>query len=458
MESHLKDDKEDSPPDVNIAPGVIHVHFSEEEEKKVVRKIDFVILPMVCTWQRQLVAEYPVIYLMCRLPLAKFVGITIILWGGTCMCLAAPTTFAGFGAVRFLLGATEGAVSPAFVTITSMWYRRDEHSTRVGIWITMNGLAQVLGSLLMYGIGKTVKSHIAPWRVLFLVCGALTTAFGFAFYLIVPTGPKEAWFLTKREREVLLARMAQDREGGDKANFSVLQMKETLMDVRSWFFFAFGILATMQSPVLTFASLIIDNLNYNRFQTMLFTSPSGAVQIVAIWVGVIACIVLPNKRCLVIIFLAIPPLIGNVLLLKLPLTNQWGLIVCSWLVYGADIKTQASCISDVMAILLSLSASNVKGNTKRAIVNTFYFIGYCVGCIAGPQLWKTDTAPRFFDGVVTAIVTWCLLVVAVGIYWYLCRLENLRRDQGNQGTRDQTSQAGEEDLTDIQDPFFRYSY
>lgn len=49
MTSNLKDDKEDSPHDVNIAPGVIHVHFSAEEEKKVVRKIDFVILPMVWT-------------------------------------------------------------------------------------------------------------------------------------------------------------------------------------------------------------------------------------------------------------------------------------------------------------------------------------------------------------------------------------------------------------------------
>ena len=77
----------------------------------------------------------------------------------------------------------------------------------------MNGLAQVLGSILMYGIGKTVKSHIAPWRVLFLVCGVLTTAFGVAFYLIVPTGPQEAWFLTAREREIMLARMAHDREG-----------------------------------------------------------------------------------------------------------------------------------------------------------------------------------------------------------------------------------------------------
>lgn len=125
------------------------------------------------------------------------------------------------------------------------------HEYNYSIWVTMNGLAQVLGSLLMYGIGKQHYPRLEPWRVLFLVCGALTAAFGVVFYFLVPTGPQKAWFLSEREREVLLARMAQDREGGDRTNFSKAQVIETLLDVRAWFIFAFGILVTMQSPVLT---------------------------------------------------------------------------------------------------------------------------------------------------------------------------------------------------------------
>ncbi|KAJ5639048.1 uncharacterized protein N7484_006910 [Penicillium longicatenatum] len=473
------------PENDDISIGMLQVQYSEKEEKRVIRKTDCFMLPVMClvfffqyldkqslsyasifgliddldlkgteySWCSslfylgQLVAEYPFIYLMSRLPLTKFVGVTIVLWGAVCMCLAAPSDFAGFGSVRFVLGMTEGAVSPAFVTLTSMWYRREEHATRVGIWVTMNGLAQVLGSLLMYGIGKTLNSSLAPWRVLFLICGALTATFGFVFYFIVPTGPEKAWFLSTREREVLLARMALDKDGGDKTNFSKAQMKETLLDIRSWFVFFFGVLTTLQSPVLAFASLIIENLNYDKFQTMLFTSPSGAIQILAIWIGVFACRCLPNNRCLVIILLSIPPFVANILLLKLPLTSGWGLIVSSWL---------ASCISDIMVIILSLSASNVKGNTKRAIVNTFYFIGYCIGCIAGPQLWHTNAAPRFFAGIVTAITTWCLFLVAVCIYWYLCRKENAKRDHKNLTSRDQVYHT--EDITDIEDSHFRYSY
>jgi MFS family permease len=46
------------------------------------------------------------------------------------MCLAAPNSFGGFATVRFFLGLTEGAVSPAFITITSIWYQKSEHATR----------------------------------------------------------------------------------------------------------------------------------------------------------------------------------------------------------------------------------------------------------------------------------------------------------------------------------------
>jgi hypothetical protein len=34
--------------------------------------------------------------------------------------------------VRFALGLAEGAVSPAFVTLTSIWYKKTEHPLRIG--------------------------------------------------------------------------------------------------------------------------------------------------------------------------------------------------------------------------------------------------------------------------------------------------------------------------------------
>ncbi|KAH8697810.1 putative allantoate permease [Talaromyces proteolyticus] len=484
--SKVFDKKDQALSDPQVADGSYAetCSYTPEEERRVVRKLDLVILPMMCcvfflqyldkqslsyasifglipdlklegkqySWTSsifyfgQLVSEYPFIYLMSRLPLAKFVGATVVVWGGICMCLAAPHNFAGFATVRFILGFAEGAVSPAFVTITSIWYRKSEHPMRVGIWVTMNGLAQVVGSLLMYGIGKNGSLSLQPWRVLFLICGAMTTFCGAVFFFIIPNGVSDAWFLSPREKEILVARMAADREGGDRSNFSVNQFKEGLIDIKSWFVFAFGLLVTLNSSPLTFASLVIKNIGYNKFDTLLYGSPSGALQILFIWISVLGCFLFPKNRCAVVMVLIIPPLVGNILLLKLPLAAGWGVIVASWL---------ASLISDIMTVILSLSASNVKGNTKRAMVNTFFFIGYCVGCIAGPQAWTK--APRYLAGVILDIVVWCLLFLAIAGYWYVCARDNARRDCEQVGGGTVTGSEGI-DVTDKEDQSFRYSY
>jgi hypothetical protein len=78
--------------------------------------------------------------------------------------------------------------------------------------------------------------------------------------------------------------------------------------------------------------LVISNVGYDKFETMLYTAPSGAVQILFIWVGVLGCYLLPNKRSLIVMLLIIIPLVGNILLLKLSISAGWGLIVASWLV------------------------------------------------------------------------------------------------------------------------------
>ncbi|KAL4916203.1 major facilitator superfamily domain-containing protein [Aspergillus aurantiobrunneus] len=475
--------------------------YTEEEEKALVRKIDLVILPFMClvfllqyldkqslsyagvfgliedlqlsnsqySWCSsifyvgQLVAEYPFIYLMSRLPLTKFVGATVILWGISCTCLAAPQNYAGFAAVRFLLGFTEGAVSPAFVTITSIWWRKGEHASRTALWVSMNGVAQTIGCLLMYGIGKNTSLSLAPWRTLFVICGALTIASGIGFFALMPNGPTDAWFLSPREKQVLSLRMSKDREGGDKTSFSIPQLKETMLDPKAWCVFWFGVLVTMQSPVLTFATLVINSIGYTQLETMLYTSPSGAVQVALLWAGLILCYLLPRQRTLVVILLTIPPIIGNILMLILPLSSGWGLIASAWL---------ASCISASMSVLLSLVASNVKGNTKRAIVNAMFFIGYCAGCIASPQLWTNR--PRYVEGLITALVTWGLLIVTTVTYRLLCVRDNRVRERAvveiaAGGLESQTvrTDAGVgldlnglpyTDLTDKQDRAFRYSW
>ncbi|PIA99000.1 putative transporter [Cercospora beticola] len=464
----------------------IHVDITNPDaERRVLRKSDLIVLPMMClvfftqyldkqslsyasiyglledlslsstqySWLTscfylaQLASEWPFIYLMSRFPIAKFVGLTVILWGGVCMCLAAPNNFAGFAAVRCLLGFTEGAVSPAFITITSIWYKKEEHPMRVGMWVTCNGLAQIVGSLMMYGIGENL-SHlsIAPWRLMFLLCGAVTIFAGIIFFLLMPAGPGTAWFLTPDERIVAAKRLASQHDGGDKTSFSWKQFKEACLDIKTFHVFMFGILVTMCSPVLTFASLVIKNLGYTSPQTLLYGSPSGAIQIAFIWIGVLGCLWFPNRRSLIVLILCVVPLTGCILLTILPLSAGWGMIVASWL---------ASVISSQFSILMSLSASNVRGNTKKAFVNAVFFVGYSTGCIAAPHLWTEP--PRYRAGVICALVDWGLVYVFIPSYWYLCWRDNRVRNRLQCDEAESMRFIEGADVTDKEDKSFRYT-
>lgn len=114
----------------------------------------------------------------------------------------------------------------------------------------MNALAQIIGSILMYGVGKLKQPDIESWRILFLICGALTTVSGVLFFFAMPSTPDKAWFLTKREKQIVKDRMERDRKGGDKARLSLPQIKETVFDLKSWFILIFGVLSTLTSPVI----------------------------------------------------------------------------------------------------------------------------------------------------------------------------------------------------------------
>ncbi|CDM31930.1 hypothetical protein DTO013E5_1837 [Penicillium roqueforti] len=477
---------DESNPKTVMETGTSAIHIDPAIERRVRWKIDLVVLPLMCLiyfsqyldkqslsyagvfgliddlhlvgtqfawlgsifYVGQLASEFPAIYLMSRLPLAKFVSCLIILWGGVCMCLAGATTFSSFMGVRFALGLAEGAVSPAFVTLTSLWYKKSEHPMRIGLWISCNGLAQVIGALMMYGIGHNTALAIAQWKAMFIICGALTVFFGILFFFLMPAGPDSAWFLTPEERQVATQRLRAETEGGDQTTFSISQLKETAMDIRAYLSFLFGLLITLPSPVIAFASLIIYSLGYTNFDTMLYTSPAGAVQMVFIWVGIGLCYIWPNRRCAITIGLTIVPLVGIILLFTLPLSSGWGMIVASWL---------ASVISNILTVILSLNASNIRGNTKKAIVNALFFVGYAIGAIVGPLLWNTKNAPRYRSGLVLALVSWLVFIPTVGVYWFTCARDNKRRSTMGMDIFEYADEVTGKDLTDKEDKNFRYN-
>lgn len=113
-------------------------------------------------------------------------SVNIFVWAVALLCHAAATNFAGLFACRAFLGICEGAITPGFLIVTSMFYTRQEQTQRVGYWcmyqlsytqlyvlillfnaVLMNGFAVILLGFISYGTLHIKNDVLSPWQWLF---------------------------------------------------------------------------------------------------------------------------------------------------------------------------------------------------------------------------------------------------------------------------------------------------
>ncbi|KAI4219465.1 MAG: hypothetical protein L6R36_008307 [Xanthoria steineri] len=396
--------------------------------------------------------EYPTNRLLQRLPLAKYSSFCIIMWGLVLCCMAATKNYSGALAVRFFLGVFEAAVTPGFALFTSQWYTKKEQGTRVGIWFSFNGFAQIFGGLIAFAIAKGVRLHgaaIAPWKIVFLVTGLLTMAIGALFLVFMPDNQLNARWLSPYDRKLAVERVRVNQQGIGNKHFKFYQLKEALLDPLTWAFAFYALTADIPNGGITnFFSQLIVSFGYTPEQSLLYGTPGGAVEIIAL----IVCGYLGDRyghRLLISTSGLLTAILGMVLIVALPLSNDGGRLAGFYL-------TQASPTPFVA--LLSLISTNVAGWTKKTTVAAIYLISYCAGNIIGPQVFRPEDAPRYVPAEITIICCWVASVCDIlFIYWY-CKYQNKKKA----AFRSQPSYSKLEnqewlDLTDRENPEFVYS-
>ncbi|BGP29716.1 hypothetical protein JCM10296v2_001455 [Rhodotorula toruloides] len=387
--------------------------------------------------------------LLHKLPIRSFVAVSIIVWAIVVACQAATKNFTDMMIVRFFLGFTEGAVAPAFVLMTSFFYRKREQPIRIAVFVSFNALAQIVGALLIYGCGSIKGGALKGWRISFLICAALTILIGIYFFIFVPKSPGLAWFLTPEEREVAVARVAQERASLAHSNVHWHQIRQTLLDVRFYLVFLWAFFVCITS-VVTFGSIVINGFGFAPFKTLLVGLPGPAIQLVTIWIGAGSLYLFPNARGWTQMALTLVPLTGVAMMRGLPYHNKWPLTLGFWC---------ASSNSSAYVVNMSLIASNTKGHTRKTMFSLVYFLGYCVGCIAGPQLFLSYEAPLYRTAMNTIIGMYCAYLASMFLYREICRRENNRRDKlAAEGVEEAKPRLAthESNDTDIDDLAFRF--
>ena len=249
--------------------------------------------------------EYPTNRLLQRLPLGKYSAFNVFFWGVVLACFAGVENFAGAVAVRFFLGVFEAAVTPGFALLTSQWwaslvladvavanaggrhrYTKREQGFRTSLWFSFNGVAQIVGGLIAYGIAVGARERgaaIESWKIVFLVTGLLTAAMGVVFWFFIPDNQLNAWFLSRRDRLLAVERIRQNEQGVGNKHWKVYQFKEALTDPLTWMFFFYSLAADIPNGGITnFFSQLIVSFGYTKEQSLLYGTPGGAIEIVTI--------------------------------------------------------------------------------------------------------------------------------------------------------------------------------
>ncbi len=232
--------------------------------------------------------EWPTNRLLQRLPLAKWSAANVIMWGLVLSCMAAAQSFSGAMAVRFFLGVFEAAVSPGFALFTSQWYTMSEQGTRVGIWFSFNGVGQIIGGAVAYGIAIGTERHplangMHSWQLLFLVIGLFTAAVGCVFLWAMPDNQMNARFLTEHERVQAVERIRANQQGVGNKHFKAYQFWEALTDPVVWALVFYALVADIPNGgISNFFSQLIVSFGFSNQESLLLGIPGGAIEVVAL--------------------------------------------------------------------------------------------------------------------------------------------------------------------------------
>lgn len=177
----------------------------------------------------------------------------MIIWGIVLLCHASVENFAGIAAARTFLGVFEASINPGTMLLFAMYYTREEQPLRMGIWIGSAGLGYVIAGIASFGIGH-IQSSLASWRLIFLIWGAITTAWGVILALLLPGSPFTTKWLTDAERVVALNRVKGNKTGVENKEFKMKQFFEAMTDLKTWLLFLFAVASNAPNGGLTTVS------------------------------------------------------------------------------------------------------------------------------------------------------------------------------------------------------------
>ncbi|EMR66089.1 putative major facilitator superfamily transporter protein [Eutypa lata UCREL1] len=474
--------------------------YTEEEYKKLKRKIDRYLLPLMwlCYGIQQtdktsistqatfglredaglvgqqyswlttvfyityMCFEFPSNVILQRYLMGRTLSCYMICWGIVVLSIGFAQNFTQLVTLRALQGVFECCISPGFILVIGSWYTTREHASRSLVFQSANAGFGAIASLILYGIGSVQHAHpeFQAWRYMSYFLGPLTIIVGLLCLALLGT-PSEVRWLSPEEKRMANARIAHNNTGHDRTGIKEWkwkQARECLVDPCFWFAGVNAFLSSVPNGgITTFASIINTNAGFTNLQVILLDIPRSVTSVLYfVLIGLVTSR-WKNLRMWFMMFSTVPAFVGFIIMSMLPNEPQ-----NKWTKWGGYFMT----VPCVVALFLAwtLIPSNVAGRTKRTLTSSFTFVGYCVGNMVGSQIFKAKDAPRYIPGTVGCAICFALEFLTIALWRLVLVLRNRRRDrkQREEGLSEEDriargKELGQQDYTDFENQFFRYT-
>lgn len=135
---------------------------------------------------------------------------------------------------RFLLGLAEAGYVPGVYLYLTYWFPKREQAHAIALFLLGLPVSSIVGSpLSAYILDHVHWLGVESWRWLLILEGIPPILFGFLTYLVLPSRPQDAGFLTGEEKEWIQAELKrEEQEKWSRHQHTVIG---TLVNGRVWY-------------------------------------------------------------------------------------------------------------------------------------------------------------------------------------------------------------------------------
>ncbi|PVH77803.1 major facilitator superfamily transporter [Cadophora sp. DSE1049] len=226
--------------------------------------------------------------LITRIRPSYYLGSAMVLWAIVSTLTGISKNFTGLLLTRFFLGVTEAPFYPGALYLLSIFYTRKEVALRISVLYTGNILATAFAGLIAIGVFKLDgAAGLEGWRWLFIIQGLVTFFVAILGGYLLPDDPTVTRWLTPEERILANNRIKADTVEEQGKISTIKGLKEALRDYRVWIFVFMQHMHLASNGFKNFFPSVVEGLNFNRTITLALTCPpyliAGAISVYWSW-------------------------------------------------------------------------------------------------------------------------------------------------------------------------------